>query len=216
MPDGFKIKAAPESSVALAETQPILEMSKGLSDIPADPPLPSLRPVENPARAPESNQDETVSIRDIPSEADKKDFMRKVFAGKRYQRMYKLYGGAMTILFEDRSTLETEMMYDLLDSEKHETEDEFATQLERYLLALQFRNLDVKGEQQPISLPALDVSESPAAQHDALKQRVDKILQFPKPTYLALMEANRRFEDHVRYLTDRALNTDFWKAGGGA
>lgn len=214
MPDGFKINALPESSAALAETQPIPEMSKSLSDVPAEHQLPFLNPIENPARAPESNP--TVPIQDMPSEADKRDFMRKVFAGKRYQRLYKLYGGAMTILFEDRSTLETEMMYNLLDSEKHETEDEFATQLERYLLALQFRNLDVKGEQQPISLPALDVSESTTAQHEALKQRVDKILQFPKPTYLALMEANRRFEDHVRYLTDRALNTDFWKAGGGA
>lgn len=226
MPDGFRI--GDKTTVTADITKPFPEMKEGAvavaskrviseENLAKNIPFPEQRLGEISTHAPESFKNPELHLPlDAPSEVDKKDFMRKVFAGKRYQRTYKLYGGAMTIKLEDRSTVETEMMYSLLDSDKYETEEEFATQLDRYLLALQFRNLDVKGEQVPVTMIPLDVSESETAQREALKQRVEQILQLPKPTYMAIMEANRRFEEHVQYLTERALNTDFWKTGGDA
>jgi len=223
MPDGFAIKEPPK--------QPLEQMKKGAGP-PSQKrviseentvdsiPFPETKLDENSMPAPESNEPDKEPgpplPKDVPDERDKKNFMRVVFANKRYERTYKLFGGGMTITFEDRSTLETELMYALLDKKSIPTEEEFATELERLQLALQFRKLDVKGEQQPVKMGPLPTEETETAQEEELTKRLERIMKLPRPVYHALMEANRRFEDHVRYLTDQALHADFWKAGGGA
>jgi len=168
---------------------------------------------EIPARAPESKPAESLP-RDAPSDDDRKHFMRQTLAGKQYDRRYRVFGGSMLFLFVDRSTGETELMYDVLENENLDTEEEWATCLERYQLALQLRKVEVKGDKPPYEAKPMDASQTESALAEDLKDRVKKIMELSKPVYHALMEANRRFEEHVRYLTEHALESDFWKPGG--
>jgi len=172
-----------------------------------------------PVRAPEIEEDretmrQVLRPKDDPTDEDRRTFMRSVLAGKRYKRIYKLFGGEMSATLEDRSTTETELMYATLEADKP-SENDGDMLLERYQLALQLRSVDLKGQSPAYQAGTLEEGTEPA-QQEAMRERVTQIMKLPKPTYQALMEVVRRFEDHVAYLTERALDTDFWKAGGGA
>jgi hypothetical protein len=217
MPEGFsaatagpKPRIAPTTPLAQASPErkelyePLAAWKDG-QDSPADAP-PSVPPLPPETPAPED-------AHSAPSEEDKRAFLAALLGGKRYEKRYALFG-SLAATFADRTTEETERLYTQLSLDEKEglvkSDEDLAVRLERYQLALQLRALD--GLKPPARYAELELN---AEFGKELATRLDALLKHPKPLYQALMEACRTFERHVGLLTERALDTPFWKAGGG-
>jgi len=140
----------------------------------------------------------------LPTDDDKKEFVRSILAAKPYEKTYVLFG-AVEAAFVDRSPEDTMNIYARLDkltgARLIATDEEWQVELERARLAVTLRA--VKGGALAVTLP------------EGLNERVMALLKLPRPLYEALMEACRQFEGHIDYMVERATDPNFWRTGGG-
>lgn len=136
----------------------------------------------------------------LPSEDDKKEFLRSILKGSRYSKKIILFGN-MEAAFADRSTAITEEILRSLVKRELSVED-WTVESERRLLASQLLSF------------GSDIFIHPADTLEKVEENLNKILKLTKPLYQALMHACRDFEEHVAYLTNKAQDPDFWKPGG--
>lgn len=153
--------------------------------------------VEEPAPRPKPKDDAE------PTAEDKKAFLKAVLGDKQYEKTYPLFDGTLEVTLRDRSTQDTEQMYEKLRDD--EFQKEFNLWEQRFMLACGLQKVRFKGAN-------VREFEKP----DDLKGRVLELMEFTKPVYMALMETGRLFERHVRVLTSKAHAPDFWKADGSA
>jgi hypothetical protein len=148
------------------------------------------------------------------SEEDRKAFLAALLGGKRYSKRYSLYG-SYEVALEDRTTDETEIMYNQLALDESQgllkNDEEWAVRLERYQLALQLRA--IRGLKGGEGYPPLELNAGPGK---VFSERLATLMLLPKPLYQGLMAVLRSFETEVAELTAKALDESFWKAGGGA
>lgn len=143
---------------------------------------------------------EIMAPRLLPSEEDKKEFLRAIMKGSRYSKKIVLFG-SMDALFADRTTAITEEIFKELAKKELSVED-WTVESERRLLAAQLVSVGT------------EAFIHPADTYGKIEENLNKILKLTKPLYQALMEAVRDFEAHVAYLTQKAQDPDFWKPGG--
>lgn len=140
----------------------------------------------------------------LPSDDDKREFVRSILAAKPYEKSYVLFGGVKAN-FIDRTPADTLLLYAHLDKEivtgHIVTEEEWQVGLERVRLATDLRT--IKGGSLDETLNGM------------LNDRINRLLALPRPLYEALMEAGRHFEGHIDYLVERAADPNFWRTGGG-
>jgi hypothetical protein len=220
MPDGFtqavagpkpKIPAAVPLAQADDERKKIygpLEDWQGKRP-PAEPPGP-----QEPGPPPKQEAGDDRPPQPPISLEDRKAFLAAMLGGQRYSKRYSLYG-SYEVALEDRTTEETEVMYNQLALDESQgllkSDEDWSVRLERYQLALQLRSLNgIKGGQ---GYPPLELNAGPGK---IFSDRLSLIMALPKPLYQGLMAAMRSFEVEVAELTSKALDESFWKAGGGA
>lgn len=140
----------------------------------------------------------------VPTDDDKREFVRSVLAAKPYEKTYVLFGG-IEAAFVDRSPEDTLKIYARLDKLVSDklvvTDEEWQVELERTRLATELRSL--KG----------GIFAKTCA--GELNDRVKDLLSLTRPLYEALMEAGRHFEGHIDYMVERAAEPNFWRTGGG-
>lgn len=135
-----------------------------------------------------------------PTDEDKQEFLRSILGPQPYRKMYALFG-SVDVIMQDRSVELTEKVFKDIENvvPKPESDAETVSLIEQYVLAATIIRLDKEELESPTDFQA----------------RLSK-LKTSRPMYQALMQLSRTFERHVEFLTSKALETDFWKAGGAA
>jgi len=158
-------------------------------------PPPSPEPVPEPEKDPAA-----------PTEVDKQAFLRAVLGDKPYEKIYQLFNATVDVTLLDRTSRQTEQLYDHLNKYQEEAkflDADYDMWRERFLLASTLRRVRIKNN----SIKEYTYPED-------LKGRVLELMEFSKPIYEALMETSRLFERQVEILTSRAHDSDFWPTGG--
>lgn len=174
---------------------------------------PSIKPAETPDFA------EIEVDPDLPvvTDEDKKAFVRAVLGNKVFEKTYTLFG-SITVVFADRTVVESEALYDSLKTITDP--DEWRLALEQRQLSSAVKELAGNG----ILYKVLDKGAPKIGEVLGNGTEVDfntchvirfkQISAFSKPLYKALLQTSRRFEILVSTLTDSAHIDSFWPAGG--
>lgn len=148
----------------------------------------------------------TIKNPNEPNAADRQAFLRAVLGDKPYEKTYQLFNGGVEVTLVDRSSKETEKLYEALrqHSETDKLSDEdFEMWGYRYRLASTLRKLRFKGS----TVKEFDVPVD-------LKGRALEILEFSKTVYLSLVATSKLFEQQTEILTEKAHDADFWITDG--
>ena len=140
-----------------------------------------------------------------PTAPDKQAFLRALLGEKPYEKAYTVFGGSLEVTLLDRTTNETEKLYDQLEKlvSSSGKESDWALWEERFRLASTLRKVKFKG-----------VVPREFDKTGDLRARVLELMEFQRPVYQALMETSRQFERHLALLTEKAHDSDFWKTDG--
>lgn len=206
-----KPKIAPTVPLASADAErqklygPLVEEQERLKslekpiDLESAPP-PPVKPPDPPAEPAEP----PIPPLAEPTDADKQAFTASILGGKRYEKMYVIFGNVQ-VFFQDRTSKQTEMMFDEMRTMETQgrikTDEDWLLWSERFKLVLQLRSMEVP--QQPKKI----WEECPI---EEVRKLLDNLLTMPKPLYSALMELCRIFEIHVETLTNKASDPSFW------
>lgn len=134
----------------------------------------------------------------MPTDEDKQEFLRSILGPHAYRKTYTLFGSVPVIMC-DRSVDLTERVFKDVEAAKPESDAETVSLIEQYVMAATVVRLN-KDDLGPSGDFAARLS----------------IFKASRPMYQALMQTSREFERHVEFLTGKALDTGFWKAGGAA
>jgi hypothetical protein len=182
---------------------PLAKMSK------ADVEKIDLDPEEGPEPEPQPEA-ESESTFVPPSEEDRKAFLSALLGGKQYEKKFTLFGGT-TITLRDRTTKDTETVLAILRQRADKeamTEEDYGIAYDRYMLVIQM--VDLNGNEYAIK-------ELNTDDQNVLDTSVrDWLLSMPRPIYHAVLMAFRRFEEENAFMTERALDSDFWTPVGSA
>jgi hypothetical protein len=143
---------------------------------------------------------------DEPTAVDKQAFLRAVLGDKSYEKVYSLFNGGLEVTLVDRSSKETEKLYEALRQQSEAeklSDDDWDMWKTRYCLASTLRKVRFKGS----TVKEYDVPVD-------LKGRSLEILEFSKAVYLALVATSKIFEHQVQLLTEKAHDADFWVTDG--
>jgi hypothetical protein len=136
------------------------------------------------------------------AEEDKRAFVRSLLADRSFEKPYLLFGGQVEVVLVDRTTVETDKLFDWLD--KIEDESAWSQEADRMCLASTLRE---------IKRPDGRNSYTPT---DDWMTRLEELRKLPRPLYEALIETSRNFEALVNRMVEKARDPDFWPAGGNA
>jgi hypothetical protein len=136
------------------------------------------------------------------AEEDKRSFIRSLLANRSFEKVYPLFGGQIEATFVDRTTAETDKLFDRLDK----IEDDSAWSLEADRMCLSSTLREIK---QPDGRNAFLPT-------DDWKARLEELRKLPRPLYETLIETSRNFEALVNRMVTKARDPDFWPAGGNA
>jgi hypothetical protein len=167
-----------------------------------------LEPEEEPE--PEQEQQEAEDKFVPPTEEDRKAFLSALLGGKQYEKRFTLFGN-VAVTFRDRTTADTERVLAILRNGRESGEmsaDDYNITYDRYMLVLQLLSFN-------------DKEYALATQSNQLKDVLDsavneRLMPLPRPIYHAVLMAFRRFEEENSYMTERALDSDFWTCAGPA
>ena len=134
------------------------------------------------------------------AEEDKRAFVRSLLADRSFEKSYVLFGGPVGVTLVDRTTAETDKLFDWLDK----VEDESAWSLEADRMCLASTIREIKRPDGRNSFPPTD----------DWKARLEELRKLPRPLYEALIETSRNFEALVNKMVEKARDPDFWPAGG--
>ena len=138
-----------------------------------------------------------------PTEEDKQGFIRSVLGNIPYEKTFKLFGEAVEVVASDLSPTEEEAIYRQLEKDQDDgmvtTEDEWELAMLRYRVV---KCLKVGGKQ--------------LGEGDLLRDRVTAWLHETRSAtyYRSIMQVIRIFGQHLEFMYQRAIDSDFWKAGG--
>jgi hypothetical protein len=136
------------------------------------------------------------------AEEDKRAFVRSLLADRSFEKPYLLFGGQVEVVLVDRTTVETDKLFDQLD--KIEDESVWSLEADRMCLASTLR--EIKRPDGRSSFPPTDDWHG----------RWGELRKLPRPLYEALIETSRNFEALVNQMVLKARDPDFWPAGGSA
>jgi hypothetical protein len=148
-----------------------------------------------------------------PSEDDRKAFLSALLGGKQYEKRFALFGGGVTVKFRDRTTKDTEAVLAILRrlaDKEHMTQDDYDIIYDRYMLVIQF----VEFNDEEHAIKELEADERNRELLDKCVQ--EWLLSMPRPVYHAVLQAFRQFENENAFMTEHALDSDFWKPDGPA
>ena len=165
---------------------------------------------------PQEEQDEVIEkepVKAMPTEADRKAFLSALMGDKQYEKDFQLFG-RISMKLRDRTVDDTEAVLRVLgvkDDSERLTQDDYALTYDRYLLVVQLAQLN-GNPYVPLNFEH-DVEKNKVMLDEAVKQR---LITLKRPVYHAALETLRRFEDENSYMTEHALDSDFWMPGGQA
>jgi hypothetical protein len=136
------------------------------------------------------------------AEEDKRAFVRSLLADRSFEKCYLLFGGQVEVVLVDRTTVETDRLFDWLD--KIEDESAWSLEADRMCLASTLREIK-RPDGRTGFLPT-----------DDWMTRLEELRKLPRPLYEALIETSRNFEALVNQMVLKARDPDFWPAGGNA
>jgi hypothetical protein len=138
------------------------------------------------------------------ADEDKRAFVRAILSDRVFEKLYPLFGGQVEVTFVDRSTEETDKIFDRLG--KVNLLDEDAWSAEADILCLCSTLREIKTPEGRKSFPPTD---------DYTARRAE-LRKLPRPLYEALIDTSRNFEELINHLIIKARKPDFWPAGGNA
>jgi hypothetical protein len=153
-----------------------------------------------PGAPPEEEPVATKKLEIEVAEEDKRAFVRSLLADRSFEKSYVLFGGPVGVTLVDRTTAETDKLFDWLD--KIEDESAWSLEADRICLASTIR--EIKRPDGRNSFPPTD----------DWKVRLEELRKLPRPLYEALIETSRNFEALVNKMVEKARDPDFWPAGG--
>lgn len=137
-----------------------------------------------------------------PTEDEKQEFIRCVLGNRPYKKRYELFGGATSIEFADLTPSAEEGIYRSLAKAELKPGQDWAVVLDRMRLIASTTDTtfsDLIGGDPVITVTAVD----------DIMQRLGSATH-----YRVLMQMQRIFRRHLEIMLERALDSDFWKAGG--
>ena len=140
---------------------------------------------------------------EIPEE-DKRAFVRSILANRVFEKVYPLFGGQIEVTFVDRTTAETDKVFERLGKLGDKDDNEWSSEADMLCLCSTLR--EIKQSDGRNSFPPTD-------DYEARKTDIKKL---PRPLYEALVGASRDFEELINHLIAKARASDFWSAGGSA
>jgi len=140
---------------------------------------------------------------EIPEE-DKRAFVRSILANRVFEKVYPLFGGQIEVTFVDRTTLETDKVFERLGKLGDKNDNEWSSEADMLCLCSTLR--EIKQADGRNSFPPTDDFEV----------RKTDIKKLPRPLYEALVGSSRDFEELINHLIAKARTSDFWPAGGSA
>jgi len=149
-----------------------------------------------------------------PTIEDRREFLRCMLGNGIYSKRYEMYGGMLVMTLhditpelEDKVFLE---MAGLVEKGDVKTDDDWALWLDRIRLLTHVstvrmsQNAEIKWELDP----ELETKQ-------LALQAMGKVNRFPSTAlYRAALQTVRVFMRHMEIMLDRALDSDFWTAGG--
>jgi hypothetical protein len=145
-----------------------------------------------------------------PSKEDRKAFLSAILGGKQYEKTFKLFDN-VTITFRDRTIKDTEVILSILSKrvlDEELSQDDYDIAYDRYLFVVQLAAIN--GAEYAIKELNVDDRET---LDDSVR---DWLLALPRPVYHGALMAFRQFERENAFMTEHALDSDFWKADGQA
>lgn len=140
---------------------------------------------------------------EVPEE-DKRAFVRSILANRVFEKVYPLFGGQIEVTFVDRTTAETDKVFERLGKVNLLDEDGWSAEADMLCLCSTLR--EIKQADGRNSFPPTDDYET----------RKADVKKLPRPLYEALVGASRDFEELINHLIAKARASDFWPAGGSA
>ncbi len=149
-----------------------------------------------------------------PTIEERQEFIRCMLGNKPYERTFELFGGVIRLKMVDLTPADMDILFShLADDQRNgviQTVDDWNTELDRYRMFWMTREL-TWGEE--ILQPQQEAMDNSAKKHRVALNAF--LLRFTSSVpYRAVLRATRIFQRHLDKLTEGALDSDFWEAGG--
>lgn len=156
--------------------------------------------------------DDDIDEEALPTEEDKRQFIRAIMGGESYAKVYDVCGGVMKVRLVDPWPVDQEKVFEQLERDVRDevikTQGDWETWYDRYQLVQRVHEITIA----PSGAKTV-MQHTPDLRVD-FKNLVDQ--KRGTAAYQILMRVGRVFQRHVELLVERSLDSDFWTDDGPA